>query len=266
MEGLQEWNTPQGIHVLRVHYTADPEKRSAEWRDREMAGSSPRDWEQEMEINFEVPLGKPFYPEFRESFHVAAAPLSPLQGRPILRGWDFGLSPATAFLQSTPKGQIMVLYPELQSWDTGITRHGQLVANESAAFFPGFSFSDYGDPAGAQKAQTDERTCFDLLRSSFGFHLQPGPVARAAREEPMRDVLTSMTAEGEPCFLVDPRCDWARSALRGGYCRKMVGERMLDEPEKNEYSHFVDALVYVVAMTWGKRERQSVKMPKAGEM
>ena len=168
MPGITEYDTEDGVHVLRVHYSADPAKRSLEWKEREQKGTTAADWEQEFEINFNVPKGKPWYPEFRYDFHVAAGPLAPIPGRPVVRGWDYGLTPATVFCQGTAKGQTLVLWPEIQSWESGILAHGRIVQAESAANFPGFTFADYGDPAGNQRAQTDERTCVQLLREEFG--------------------------------------------------------------------------------------------------
>ncbi len=247
MKGLTEYDTPQGVHVLRVHYTADPEKCSEEWKNEQKKGMTQAAWEQEYEINFHVPKGKAYYPEFRLDFHVAQTPLSPIEGRPIFRGWDFGLTPCTVFAQTTAFGQAMILYPELQSWDSGIQRHGELVRSESQTWFSGYKFIDYGDPAGTQRAQTDEKTCFQVL-SGLGITVLPGPVSQTEREEPMRQMLTRLTPDGHPMFLVDPRCTWLIGALTGGYCRRQTSDgRILDDPEKNDYSHIVDALCYIVA-------------------
>lgn len=247
MKGITEYDTDQGVHVLRIHYTADPDKCTPEWIAEQKKGTTQAAWEQEYEINFHVPKGKPYYPEFRMDFHVAEKPIPPIVDRPIFRGWDFGLTPVTVYLQTTAKGQIVVLYPELQSWDSGIKRHGELVKSESGTWFPQHKFTDYGDPAGNQRAQTDEKTCFQIL-SSMGINVLPGPVTQTAREEAIRQILTSLTPQGEPMFLVDPRCTWLIGALVGGYCRKQTSDgRLLDQPEKNEYSHIIDALSYPIA-------------------
>ena len=71
IDGLKEWETADGIHVLRVHYTADEAKRPPAWKETEKAGLSPQQWEQEYEINFNVPRGKEFFPEFDITRHVA---------------------------------------------------------------------------------------------------------------------------------------------------------------------------------------------------
>lgn len=44
-EGLNRWRTRQGLTVVRVHYTADPAKRSAEWKAEQGRGMSEAMWE-----------------------------------------------------------------------------------------------------------------------------------------------------------------------------------------------------------------------------
>lgn len=51
--GLTEKRTPEGICVLRAHYTADPERRVPEWRERERRKyTSESGWQAEQEIVF----------------------------------------------------------------------------------------------------------------------------------------------------------------------------------------------------------------------
>lgn len=263
--GITEWDTPDGFHVLRVHYTADPGKRSPEWKEAEQKGTTVADWEQEMEINFNVPKGKPWYPEFSYELHVAKEPIPYLPSRPIIRGWDYGLTPATVFCQTTAKGQILVLYPELQSWESGIRAHGRIVKSEADTHFPGASFHDYGDPAGNQRAQTDEKTCVQLLREEYGINVLAGPVAFTQRDQAVRKALTSLV-EGQPMLMIDPRCTWLIAALVGGYQRREVAGKVTDQLADNEYTHIVDALGYVLSMVGAATPKKRITMPIAGRM
>jgi hypothetical protein len=265
-QGVAEYDTPDGFHILRIHYTADPAKRSEEWKREQQQGTTAADWEQEMEINFNVPKGLPWYPEFRYDFHVAKGHLSPIPGRPVIRGWDYGLTPATVFCQTTAKGQVLVLWPELQSWESGVLAHGRVVQSESATYFPGYTFADWGDPSGSQRAQTDEKTCVQVLREEFGINVNSGPVAAAQRDLPVRKALTTITPDGQPMLLIDPRCTWLIAALTGGYQRKEVAGRVTDQLADNEYTHIVDALGYVVSMAGRSEAPKKVNIPIAGRM
>lgn len=264
MDGITEWKTPQGIHVLSIHYSADEEKRSEDWAAEQKKGMTEQAWQREYEINFDVYSGRPWYPEFRYDFHVAKEPLQSIQGRPVGRFWDYGLTPATAFAQTTAKAQMLILYPELQSVDCGITAHGAVVKSESGLWFPGCQFVDFGDPAGNQRAQTDEKSCNDILRDEYGINVQPGPVSFTTRDEALRTLLTGLTPDGQPRLLIDPRCSHIIAAFRGGYQRREVAGVYMEEPEKNMFSHIMDAIQYGAAMIFGATDSKPIVNRKQG--
>jgi hypothetical protein len=268
MQGITEHKTDQGVHILRIHYTADPDKRDPSWEIEQKKGMTKAAWEREYEINFHVYPGKPWYPEFDYERHVSKSKILPIPGRPIIRGWDYGLTPATVFTQITAKGQMLVLYPELQSTDCGIINHGRVVKSESNTMFPKYDFRDYGDPAGNQRSQNDEKTANELLRKEQGIHVLPGPVAPSARWEAVRKLLTTTTPDGQPMLLVDIRCAWIIGAFTGGYHRKEVAGRLLEDPDKNEYSHIMDALGYVAASVYDMpvRVKRNRPTPKRGAL
>lgn len=266
MQGITESKTDQGIHILRIHYTADPDKRDPVWIAEQKRGTTAAAWAREMEIDFHVFPGKPWFPEFDYERHVAKQQLKPIQGRPIIRGWDYGLTPATVFTQVTAKGQFLILYPELQSTECGILNHGKVVKAESKSLFAGYDFNDYGDPAGNQRSQNDEKTANELLRSEYGINVLPGPVAPMARWESIRKLLTSTTPDGKPMFLIDSRNTWLIGAFTGGYHCKEVAGRLLEEPDKNEYSHIIDALGYVAACIYSIPEKRKKRTQRAGRM
>lgn len=270
MQGITEYDS-NGIHVLRIHYTADPDKAGTcredcfacnkrstctEWKAVQSQGQTKAAWEQEYEINFNVMQGKAWYPEFRYDFHVAKEPLKSIQGRPMGTGWDYGLTPATIFGQTTAKAQLLALYPELQSKDCGILAHGRVVKSEMGTYFPGHQFTHYGDPAGNQRAQTDEKTANQILREEYGIIVLPGPVAFEARDNAIRKLLTTTTPDGQPMLLIDPRNTWLIAAFTGGYHRKEVAGRYLEVPDKNEYSHIIDALGYLAASIFNAESRK----------
>ena len=263
MQGLTEYDR-NGIHVLKVHYTADPAKRSKEWVEANKAGMSQAMWDKEYEINFDVITGKAWFSEFRKNYHVAKEPIKTIEGRPIFGGWDYGLTPCTLHAQTTAKGQLVFLYPELQSWDNGITAHGAVVQSERSTYFPGYKFIDYGDPAGNQRAQTDEKSCNDILRDKYGINVLPGPVSEQARHESMRQRLTSLTPDGQPMILIDPRLTWLIKALEGGYQHKEVAGKFLDMVADNGYTHIVDAAMYIASMVGSKRNSDDIDIPRAG--
>jgi hypothetical protein len=273
--GVHEYRR-NGAYIARIHYTADPDKRSQEWKEKEKAGATAEGWEREYEINWIVSSDPKYYPEFCFERHVAQESLHPLPGRALIRGWDYGLTPATVIAQTTAKGQIMLL-SELQSFDCGMRAHGRAVIAEMAAVYPGYIASDVGDPAGNQRSQTDEKTANELLSDEYGIYVEPGAITQTARSEAVRYYLTTNTPDGEPLLLIDPSCTMIIEAFTGGYHRKTIAARVMDEPEKNEYSHLMDCIGYLCAKLckditsvsarnrW-KKAREEGKLPRYGRM
>lgn len=70
MQGIILKRNKQGHKVVRLHYTADPEKAKQEWIDHEAAkyvgGRNSLMWRREMEIDFKAGAGELVFPEFGE--------------------------------------------------------------------------------------------------------------------------------------------------------------------------------------------------------
>lgn len=195
--------------------------------------------------------GKAVYPEYRDMVHCVND-LNPIQGLPITRGWDFGLTPACIFLQVDPKGRVLV-FDELVAEDMGVERFSDLVVQHSLTKYGGFKFQDYGDPAGMQKAQTDERTCFQILHTK-NIMIEGGKQDPTIRIESVKKALNTMV-EGRPGFLLHSRCKQLRKGFFGAYqYRKLKVSgfaKYSDKPDKNSFSHPHDALQYPLTVLYG---------------
>lgn len=190
--------------------------------------------------------GKPVFPSFRGDFHVAKEPLRYIRSheKPLIIGVDFGLSPAATINQIDMHGRLLT-FSSLVSEGMGITRFIQeklkpLLAEK----FPGHPVIIIGDPAGSQRAQTDERSCFDILRTE-GFRVQSARTNSIQARVSAVEKLLSRQVEGAAAWLIDPAAVELIRALRGGYRYKLKksGE-MEDSPEKNHHSHVADAMQY----------------------
>lgn len=197
--------------------------------------------------------GKPVYgEEWNDSLHVRE--LNPIQGVRLDIGVDFGLTPAAVICQADPRGRLLAL-DELCGVDIGFR---QFLQDKLIPFL----MSEYpqwwakradmirliGDPAGQQKSQPNESTCFQEARAA-GLKIIPG---RTNSYLPRRSAVAwflSKLAGGDPMFLLDPNCAVLRKGFNGGYKYRRIqvpgDERFTDEPVKNGYSHPHDALQYV---------------------
>jgi hypothetical protein len=64
----------------------------------------------------------------------------------------------------------------------------------------------------------------------------------AARVNAVDDYLMRQV-DGDPAFLVDPRCTRLKAAMMGGYRYKSKGDGVID---KNSHSHVAEALQYLM--------------------
>ncbi|MCK5235802.1 MAG: hypothetical protein KAR06_02360 [Deltaproteobacteria bacterium] len=198
--------------------------------------------------------GKPVYEScYNDDIHVSKTPLIPVKDREIIIAFDFGLTPSAIFLQPTPKGNINIL-DELISDGIGIKQFVIKMVNPLLATkYSGFTIMVTGDPAGNQRAQTDEKTCFDVLRE-LGFKVEAASsndlVARIGAVE---SFLSSLT-DGKATFQLDPSCRVLRKGFNSGYCFRKIqgaGDRYTEEPMKNLWSHPHDALQYGCMLIFG---------------
>lgn len=191
--------------------------------------------------------GKPIYPEWNDELHVSQGELRPIRGLPVYVGLDFGLTPAAAFAQVTPRGQLIVL-DELVSEDMGIRTFAEtLMLPLLSTKYKDCKLEAFGDPAGVKRSDTDEKTVFQELLS-LGIYAQPTETnSPLARWEAVRYWLNRMT-DGKPALQVDSRCHNLRKGFNGGYRFKRLqtsGERYADKADKNEFSHLADSFQYL---------------------
>ena len=113
----------------------------------------------------------PVYPEYQDNIHCAKEILTPMKSIGITLGFDFGLMPACTFSQISPRGQ-KLFFDEMQ-----VEKHGAMGIRQLSRehivpylldnFLPWLIhglINGYGDPAGTQRGQTDEKTCYQILR------------------------------------------------------------------------------------------------------
>lgn len=193
--------------------------------------------------------GKPVYDEYHDNIHGERY-FEPNRGLPIYVGIDFGLTPAAVFGQSSRTGGAWRILGELTTERMGALAFGKLLARTLRERYGNFKLAAItGDPAGNADAQSDETTCFQMLRVS-GIEAHPASTNDfTIRREAVAAALTRMI-DGEPGLMIHPNCQKLRKAMTGGYCYRRIQvagqERYHDKPDKNEHSHVADALQYLM--------------------
>jgi len=296
IRGMRGWRTSEGWTVLRLHYSADPERTTPEWLHDQLqgyrGGKEGRDWRREMEIDFTAYKGEPVHSGFDSDESVRETLYRP--ELPLWRGWDFGYRhPAVVWMQlhpaseRAPEGTLVwlhELYPTLDRESMpGIKTAdlAQLVLDETARVFPAAGKDgsaptlDFADPAGNQTKETSDFSSIEILQQ-YAIYPEWARVGRKNRIEYLRRYTETVGA-----FRINPHCTLGIKALSaayrypeeraGGADRDMpeLGKKVQEEP----YIHLMDACEYVAAcnleIPWlagGQAATSRSAVPKTGDL
>ena len=197
-----------------------------------------------------VQTGKPVYMDhFNKDLHVSKDKLIPVKGWPTFIGLDFGLTPAAIIGQVSPIGQLRIT-DEVVATGMGIQRFIQdQLSPLIRSKYAGCEVEIIGDPAGVQRAQTDEKTCFQILLEN-GFNARPADTNNTTgRLEAVRWWLSRLVGKGQPAMIISPHCRVLIKGYETGYAYRQLNisgeEKYTESPDKNRYSHPHDANQYL---------------------
>lgn len=207
--------------------------------------------------------GTPRYPMFQREYHVASSPISPNEGRPLILGMDFGLTPGVVFEQVID-GRWYTLWEHVSDNEGAeeLAISIKRILSERFSFYREVGLSAWGDPQGGWRGASSSRstnTSFAILRA------QGIPVkhpAKKDRPELRMNIGRKLLREGinqGPKVLIDPRCVRLIEALDGG--ATMVtrntpdGITVQEQLVKNQHSHICEAWEYP---KWGYGEGQDM--------
>lgn len=238
--GMAIWrNKKNQFVVVELHYTADPEKRGAEWKERTSAGMPRDEWEREYELSWETYEGTPVHGDYADKLHVWDRDQVPEIGLPIFRGWDSsGLSPAVVFFQLS--GRRVTVLEEMAERACPAATFVPAVVEWSRRIFGSYSFIDICDPAGAIRSSSNMQSYFSIMVDNKLAPIE-GALTLEARIGAVNRLLCTLW-RGHPLIMLNPRCKLLRQALAGGYHIGKDGK-----PVKNEFSHIAEALQYGVS-------------------
>jgi hypothetical protein len=253
MEGVEVWrNAMNRFFVFQLHYTANPAKRSAEFREQASSSMPKLKFLQEYEIKWLSFAGIPVYPDWNATAHGSRTTLDPEPGLPLLRGWDWGLTPACVIAQL--QGDRLIVLAEITANNMGAKRFTPKVVRECAQQFPNWTdqkkhYIDYIDPAGFARSQSDETACAQALISA-GMRPIAGAITWEERREAVEHFLAQRSRHGASFQLDIGRCPILYKGFEGGY---RYPEKMAEiepakiKPLKDVHSHAHDALQMIAS-------------------
>jgi len=241
--GVTEWRCPKnGVHVVEVHYTADPAKRDPQWLVEAQRGMPSRGWQREFEIAWDLGAGEPVFPEYVPALMRRPVTLAP--GVRLLRAWDFGhVCPVTLFAQQDAHGRLIFLGElvlEYAALTTQIERVLAMTMELLGAAGPCF---DCGDPEARHEMELGS---IRRVLLEHGIILQTIMAATSSydafRDRLLRRVRVPSEAEPSPAMLVSPACPILHSALAGGFGRNPKTGKPMDV---HPYKDVCDAARYL---------------------
>lgn len=247
---------PGAVRWVDVKWEVNPDAENLkvlhpEYYLRQIAGKK-LDW---IKVNLANEIGfsfdgKPVHPDYSDSMHCSPTILTP-RARLVRVGFDWGLTPAAAFLQRQEDGQWWQ-FDEIVTDDASTEELAVLVKNRIAdwnARVPGLTWMFRGDPAGDKRQDGDKSTNFTIMRMNdipaFPASTNDPVIRRDALDRPLTRLIG-----GKPGFLISPNCTITRKGLSGAFCYKrmqIAGEdRFRDVPDKTIESHICEAVEYAL--------------------
>ncbi len=245
IQGLEYWhNKHNKFCVIRLHYTADPKKRTKQWLKQAKAGLPDDAWEQEYEINFQQQKGRKVFNEYNETIHRRK--LKPNPNLLFLRGWDFGYHRPACVITQIDTNDIWLILQEFLGCDEPLEIFAKRVLENS----PAGKYKDFCDPAGAQSSDKSVRTSIEIL-NAFGIYPIYKKSTAAERVRIIRSKLL-IRSDKQPGLLLDTSCKILNEGFLGGYhYPENPTPNQEDTPEKDGfYDHLFDALGYIAYNTF----------------
>ena len=227
----------QGFQVLKLHYSADPDKDEA-WAAKAKQEYPSELWSREFELQ---PVGHagnyPVFGDYKKILHESSKLVYYPGIKQLVRGWDFGkVHPCVEFIQvdGMRKNVVGEVYGNniyLPQFVEEVLAYGQIN-------FPGAQFLDWVDATGKNE-RDNGLPSIQILRQ---FSLKPRWRMQDIEEGIkyiQHDLITF--SQGRPQFMLNPqKCPHLAAAMRTGYCRNKTAVPIKD----GTHDHPVDALRY----------------------
>ncbi len=192
------------IEVETLHWKLHPEK-DTKWYEKQKLLRSSKDIAQELDINYTVSAGDPFYQGFIRGFHTSKNVQS-MEDSELILGWDYGKRhPACIISQISSQG-IWYILDCLFGTDILIGAFGERVREHLNLNYPGYTMRSFGDPAGKQEGDKSLKTSEQIL-NELGFDVVSIPSNLSytnydARKQIIEGKLKTLV-EGRPSLIIN---------------------------------------------------------------
>lgn len=239
-------NSHNKFRVIFCHYTANPLKRSAAWKKREMEGKADI-WEQDYELNPARVGGTPVFGNlYKSAVHNAKSEY--VEGEILYRSWDFGwVHPACVVSKINNIDQWHLMKEWMGTKINNVEWWPQVVA-EQEKLYPNANWYDSCDPSGKRHEGTSGKTYIQLLGD---LHIYPSFRVMWPKDMcHLVKIRLSIRKDGKPRMLVDEEgCPIIVEAFQGGY---ILSNTKDGNPKKDGYyEHLMDAVQFIAVSIGG---------------
>lgn len=161
------------IKINTIHWKQHPFKDEA-WYEKQKEDRSPKDVAQELDINYTISAGDPFYQGFSRAMHMRRMRID--ENKELILSWDYGFRhPNCCIHQITVEG-IWLVVDNIFGENQTIDEFGEYVTEYLNANYKGFSYRHrgFGDPAGRQSSDKSRRSSEQIL-NEMGFKVDSIP-------------------------------------------------------------------------------------------
>lgn len=242
--GLIEVMGPDGKTI--ADYVENPEAENLKWLPhgyyREKARGALKSWIDARIMNRVTYLaaGDPVWPGFRPELHIAPRSLTFVPDRELIISLDFGRRPAALVGQEV--GDKLHLLAEFRLYGVGAVIFAPALKRFLEQRFRGGKIRCTGDPKGADKSQSSERSAYDIF-ASYGMTVTPA--TGRGRINDINERLEAVAyAFQTNRILISPECTTLRGACAGKYTWRRLDQGDA-EPVKDKWSDIADCLQYL---------------------
>lgn len=240
------------IKVHTLHWKLHPFKNEA-WYEKQKEDRSAKDIAQELDINYTISAGDPFYVGFSRALHLRKCKLN--SERELVLGWDYGFRHPNCIITQIDAEGRWVIVDNVFGEDQTIDEFAEHVLTYLNERYSGYLFRNtcFGDPAGRQSSDKSRKSSEQIL-NEFGFRVRSIPsnssnTSYSNRKAIIEKKLRTLIA-GIPSLVINdtPNNYIIVEAFEGGYrypdANKYGGttEKPVDD---GWFEHPMNALEYV---------------------
>jgi len=160
------------IKIYTLHWTLHPEKDEAWYADK-VANNSAKDVAQEIDINYTISAGAPFYTGFKRGVHLRKMHID--KNVPLVPTWDYGFNHPNCMIHQLSVEGVWIIVDNIFGEEQTIDEFGLYVAEYLSAYYSDYDLAPgYGDPAGKQSSDKSRKTSEQIL-NEMGFIVSSVP-------------------------------------------------------------------------------------------